>query len=108
MNYYNPYIYNIPISNTQKIGLLSRLFGGKNITFSGILTNTQKILNVANQTIPLVKQVKPVFGNAKTIFKVMNEFKKSNKSISKKNEANISNSNIKNEEINSDGPIFFV
>ena len=106
MNYYNPYFYNIPISSTPKIGLISRLFGGKSITFSGILTGTQKVLNIANQTIPLVKQVKPVIGNAKTMFKVMNEFKRNDKSSNVTN----SNSNIDNsynDNINNEGPTFF-
>ena len=71
MNYYFPYM-NIPTSST---GLLSRIF--KNgINWSTILSNTQKTLNIVNQTIPLVKQVGPVVNNAKTMFKIMNEFKK--------------------------------
>ena len=36
----------------------------------------QKTLNIINQTIPVIKQVKPVVDNAKTMFRVMNEFKK--------------------------------
>ena len=106
MNYYNPYFYSMPISNAPRIGLLSRLFAGRNITFSGILSGTQKVLNIANQTIPLVKQVKPVVGNAKTMFKVMNEFKRNDKIVNKKNNSNnISSSN--KENINDVGPVFF-
>ena len=111
MNYYNPYFYNIPISSAPKIGLISRLFGGKSITFSGILTGTQKVLNIANQTIPLVKQVKPVIGNAKTMFKVMSEFKKNDKSsninINKNINKNINTDNNYSNKINNDGPTFF-
>ena len=78
MNYYNPYFYNIPsmAGNVGKVGLFSRLFGSSGITLGGILNGTQKALNFANQAIPFVKQVKPMIGNAKTMFKVMNEFKK--------------------------------
>ena len=57
MNYYNPYFYQIPtaaFNSTPKVGLLSRIFGKSGITFSGILNGTQKVLNVANQAIPLV------------------------------------------------------
>ena len=57
MNYYNPYFYQIPTATlnfTPKVGLLSRIFGKSGITFSGILNGTQKVLNVANQAIPLV------------------------------------------------------
>lgn len=104
MNYYNPYFYAMPISTeVPKIGLIARLLGGKSITFSGILNGTQKVLNVANQAIPLVKQAKPVIGNVKTMFKVMNEFKRNDKNI-------INNSNEKinyDNNINTEGPTFF-
>ncbi len=81
MNYYNPYFYSIPniATSTTQTGLLSRLFGGAGISFSRILNGTQRALNFANQAIPFVKQVKPMISNAKTMFKVMNEFKKSEK-----------------------------
>lgn len=105
MNYYNPYFYNIPSSfNTPKIGLFSRLFGNHNISFGSILSGTQKTLNVVNQTIPLVKQVHPMIKNAKTMFKVMNEFKKSNI----KQKTNImKNNNITNNNYD-EGPTFFI
>ena len=77
MNYYYPYFTINPYNMTQP-SLFSKLLGGiKGIKFSSILSGTQKTLNVVNQTIPLVKQVSPVMKNAKTMFKVMNEFKKS-------------------------------
>lgn len=79
MNYYNPYFVSIPpVISTQKVGLFSRIFNGINL--GKILNGTQKVLNFANQTIPLVQQVKPMIGNAKTMLKVMNEFKKNEKS----------------------------
>lgn len=85
MNYYNPYFYSMPITNTvPKVGLFSKLFGSTGITFKGILSGTQSALNFANQAIPLVKQVKPMIGNAKTMFKVMSEFKKEDISNRKK------------------------
>ena len=73
MNYYNPYFYTMPtalaqpIANTataSKVGLLSRIFGRSGATLSSILNGTQKVLNVANQAIPLVKQAKPMLTNA--------------------------------------------
>ena len=76
MNYYNPYFTAYPYFQTvPKMGLFSRLFGG-NISFSSILSGTQKTLNIVNQGIPIIKQASPIFKNAKTMFKVMNEFKK--------------------------------
>ena len=75
MNYgpfYGMPYYNYPTSN--KIGLFSKIFG--NISVTNILNSTQKTLNFVNQVIPIVKQVQPIMNNAKTMFKVMNEFKK--------------------------------
>lgn len=124
MNYYNPYFYSVPSSfATPKVGLFSRLFGGSGITLSGILNGTQKALNFANQAIPLVKQVRPMIGNAKTMFKVMNEFKKvdiikndeinpdintdkTSNLINEENNDNNINNNLSQEYNN--GPTFFI
>ena len=120
MNYYNPYFYSMPTTfTTPKVGLLSRLTGGSGITLSGILNGTQRALNFANQAIPLVKQVRPMFGNAKTMFKVMNEFKRFEKPTqdiiinNNKTNNNIQDTNIsdldKNITINTEnGPTFFM
>jgi len=116
MNFFNPYYYTMPTNYLQpKIGLLGGLFGSTGVTISNFLNGTQRVLNIANQTIPLVKQVKPMIGNAKTMFRVMNEFKKVEKpTIVNDNVENISNienvdtykktNNIQNES----GPTFFI
>lgn len=78
MNYYPYYSYfptAIPSSAPAATGLFSRLFRN-GINWGSIVNNTQKTLNIINQAIPVVKQVSPVVKNAKTMFKVMNEFKK--------------------------------
>ena len=88
MNYYNPYFYTMPMGiaeSTPKVGLLTRLFGRSGATLSSILYGTQKVLNVANQAIPLVKQARPMVNNAKTMFKIMNEFKRSDTKQKKNN-----------------------
>lgn len=107
MNFYNPYFYTMPnnfVGAAQSGGLLSRIFGGAGTTLGGFLNGTQKVLNFANQAIPLVKQVKPMIGNAKTMFKVMNEFKRvENKSTQKtldNSKNNNTNNNIKNDNTN--------
>lgn len=46
------------------------------INWSGILSTTQKTLGVINQAIPVFYQVGPIYRNAKTAFKIMNEFRK--------------------------------
>lgn len=102
MNYYYPYM-NIPTSST---GLLSKIF--KNgINWSTILTNTQKTLNIVNQTIPLVKQVGPVVNNAKTMFKVMNEFKKVETPKNNTSRTIEKIDNTTNSSINNNNPTFF-
>ena len=95
MNYYNPYFYTIPNNiATPKVGLLTKLFGRSGITIGNILNGTQRALNFANQAIPLVKQVRPMIGNAKTMFRVMNEFKRTEKPIQ--------NNIVKNNNFNND------
>ena len=100
---YGPYMgfpyYSIPSSG----GLFSRLFS--NISLTGIINNTQKTLNIVNQAIPVIKQVKPVVSNAKTMFKVLNEFKKSDTNTSTVVTNNTENISTSNKNI---GPTFFV
>lgn len=124
MNFYNPYYMNLYPYATQALaptaskGLLSGLFnrvGGFN--WSSLLGNAQKTLGVINQAIPVVKQVTPMFRNAKTMFQVMNEFKKVDipEVETKTNTTDLQTSlNVKQEaEIlsnvsNTGGPTFFV
>lgn len=106
MNYYNPYInYPYTTGSTGLGGLFRRTFS--NFSFSSILNGTQKTLNLINQTIPVVKQIGPVMKNAKTMFKVMNEFKKIDTPTPNK-----SNTVVKNEKkiepIKNNGPTFFI
>ena len=124
MNYYMPYFNMYPnmVSNivpgvSASKGIFSRLLKGFN--WGSILNTTQKTLGIVNQALPVIKQVTPVMKNAKTIFKVMNEFKKTetptniedsqdNKTIQNEN---IVTSEIKsnNSNINFDGsPTFFI
>lgn len=69
MNFYNPYMYSLPIET----GTSSLI---KKISLSSIINGTSKTLNLINQAIPVVKQVSPIMKNMKTMFSVMNEFKK--------------------------------
>lgn len=99
-------------------GLFSNLF--KNgINWSSILSGTQKTLNIANQAIPLIKQVSPVMKNAKTMFRIMNEFKKvdtpldnqekvSNNSNTETNESVEKSETRTYESKNNNGPTFFI
>ena len=111
MNFYNPYYYTFPSNLTQpNIGLLGRLFGNTGASIGNFLNGTQKILNIANQTIPLVKQVKPMIGNAKTMFRVMNEFKKADKPKTIEKQVNNSQPDqiIETTKTDNQGPKFFI
>ena len=78
MNYYSPYFGYAPYAAAPASrGILSGILGSiRGANWSGWLSNIQKTLGVVNQAIPMVKQVSPMIGNAKTMFKIMNEFKK--------------------------------
>lgn len=81
MNYYMPYFNMYPsmsipgAASSASRGLFARLFG-RGLNWGNILNTAQKTLGLVNQAIPVIKQVTPVMKNAKTIFKVMNEFKR--------------------------------
>lgn len=112
MNYYNPYIYN------TSPGLFKSIFGS-GASFGTFLSNTQKLISTINQAMPAIKQVTPIIKNAKTMFSVMNEFKKIDKpqtnqrntfnnQLTTKSTNNINYNNKINEPIISSGPNFFI
>lgn len=49
--------------------------GKAKFNWSNLLNNTQKTLNVINQAIPIFYQVRPIWNNAKTMFKIMGAIK---------------------------------
>lgn len=97
--YYNnfyPYQNNLTNEGILKKGLGFNLF--RKVNWSNILNNTQKTLNVINQAIPVYYQIKPIWGNAKTMFQMVNAIKSDN---------NISlDKEIKKEP--DEGPVFFL
>ena len=112
MNFYNPYYYMVPTMNS---GLGRGLLSGSirnSINWSSILNGAQRTLNLVNQAIPLVKQAAPMVRNAKTMFKVMNEFKKVESPSSGNSEVSnniTSNDNLTENAqlVSGDGPTFF-
>lgn len=96
--YYNnffPYQNNFNEANILKKGLSFSSI--KKINWSNILNNTQKTLNVINQAIPVYYQIKPIFSNAKTMFRMVNALKDDNKETQ----------NYEKKET-STGPVFFL
>lgn len=107
MNYYNPYFGIYPQAAASSSGLLGRLFGG-GIKWSSLLSGTQKVLGVANQAIPVIRQISPVMKNAKTMFKVMNEFKKVDTVAPAVEENAKVEPIIEEKKPSSEGPTFFI
>ena len=80
-------------SMTAKTGLLSAL---KNIKWGTILSNTQKTLGVINQAIPIVYQIKPIWNNAKTVFKIVGALKDGDSTSTNNNYNKVYNYNTNN------------
>ena len=113
-NNFYPY-YNYGYARPSMFNRLSSFAGKAKFNWSTILNNTQKTLNIINQAIPVIYQVKPIYNNAKTIFRVMGAVKDNGVNINTtKKEENIStkqDSNIKtkqNSTNNQDSPTFFL
>ena len=108
--YNNPYLYNnYPYqgNNLFRRGNIFNQFKGKKFNWTNILNNTQKTLNLINQAIPVYYQVKPIYNNAKTMFRMVNALK-DNENNNKT--TNNTDNNIKKIEPldNNDGPVFFI
>ena len=103
MNYYNPYFLYpyTSMANPTTNGILGGVLGSRGFSFSTLLNGAQKTLNFVNQAIPVVKQVSPMMRNAKTMFRVMNEFKKVDSNI--QSEKTTSEINFSSDA----GPTFF-
>ena len=102
----NPYMQgNISNAIRPRGGFLKGL---SNIKWGEVLNNTQKTLNVINQAIPVYYQVKPIYNNAKTMFRMVSALKDDDNDT-KKNNLNNNNKTVKKEPSNNDdGPIFFL
>ncbi len=81
-NNFYPY-YNYGFNNSNIFNKLSSLTSKAKVNWSNILNNTQKTLSVINQAIPIIYQIKPIYTNAKTIFKVINAVKEPEINIKK-------------------------
>ena len=92
-NDYYPYVY------PRKSSFFSNF---RHINISNILDGTQKTLSIINQAIPVIYQIKPIYNNMKTAFKVVNAFKSETKEKPQKKE------NIRNNTLSSNGPTYFL
>ena len=108
MNYYNPYFLSYPYQAAATPGLFGRLASaGRGLSLSSILSGTGRTLNTINQAIPIIRQAKPLWNNAKTMFRLMNEFKKVDTPPVSMKKSPVQE--IKKEEMPSyEGPTFFL
>lgn len=111
MNFYNPYSFPYQTMIPKTSGIKALL--GK-INLSSIIGGTQKTLNTVNQIIPLIQQARPMMDNAKTLFKLMSEFNRSeqtsntdNNEIKKTVPKETVSNNIEKLSSNN-GPTFFL
>lgn len=79
--------------------------------WGNLLNNTQKTLSIINQAIPVFYQVKPIWNNAKTMFRVMGEMGKINNSHSNNSTQNTNTTKATNTNTNdfqNNEPNFFI
>lgn len=79
-------------------------FGKGTRDWGSMLGNVQKTLGIVNQALPIINQLRPILNNAKTMFKVMSEFKRLNNT----NSVNTSVNANENKEISDANPNFFI
>ena len=81
----------------------------RGINWNNILNNTQRTLGIINQAIPIVYQIKPLFSNARTLFRVASALNSNDDEKEEINDNNYRN-NISYEEVKKDsnGPIFYL
>ena len=81
---------------------------GSGLTFGKILSGISKSLNIANQAIPIIKEVKPMFNKTKDMFGIIKAFSSSNnqnQNVKQKN--NLKANNNINSSNYSSKPVFF-
>ncbi len=71
--------------------------------FANILTGLSKVLRVANQVVPIYKEVKPMVGNFRNLSKIVKEFNKS----STKSKSNSNTKVLSQKKELNNNPVFF-
>ncbi len=69
-----------PYNNYNNLNAVSKI---RRVNWGSFLDGAQKTLGVINQAIPLFYQIKPLYENAKTAFKVVSAIKEDDKSTKK-------------------------
>ena len=58
------------------------MFGNKTFTLTATLDKISKFLGIANQAIPIYKEIKPIFSNTKKVFNILKGI--NNQTVTKK------------------------
>lgn len=90
-----------------RAGAATSSMGTSKVTFSSLLNGASKTLGVINQAIPVFYQVKPIWNNAKTMFRVIKEIN-TNDTLSNNKENTTNTINVNKNKENSNSPTFFV
>lgn len=102
---FNGYNY-IPFGVRPQFSLFSGL---RNLSLGSILSGTQRTLNVINQAIPLFYQIKPLWNNTKTLFRIANAVNSDEKVNNNTNSTPIKEEQIKEEnDVQYNKPVFFI
>ncbi len=101
---FNSYPY-FPFSNMAP---RFSLFGGlRGLNLGDILNGAQRTLNVVNQAIPIFYQIKPLWNNTKTIFKIANAINEDDGQKETPKQQNVEQTTSK-PEIKYNEPVFFI
>ena len=117
----NPMMIRNGYGMARGTGLIRKIMQGfRSFNWSGLLNGANKTLNVMNQTIPLIKEAKPMVGNVRNMIKLAKAFgSETNKqhSVSRINQTqykkqkivkNTNQQETSNHGIGNDYPTFFV
>ena len=101
INNYAPFMASSQII-PKKMGLFGKIGSGiKSVNWGGLLSGANKTLNVVNQTIPLVKQAKPMFSNMRSMVRLAKAF--GSETTSRRDNSQISQRYNYNSQINQNG-----
>lgn len=83
---------------------------GRNLKFnwSNILNGTQRTLSLINEAIPVIYQIKPVFNNARKIFRIMSAVKEDDTPLKSVNVNTSQNNNTQEKVRRENSPTFFL
>ena len=107
-NYPTPFM---PMTTVPRLGLFSRIGNTiKSVNWSGLLNGADRTLGLVNQTIPLVREAKPMFSNMKSMVKLAKAFRNETSpqrtNIQRQN--NIVNTSLEAPQANNNTARFFI